>query len=97
MRRYLSHTLIAILVLICPLSFSTDRVPDFTPACDIQSARGAAASVVAVAARPVAVAPSIQKDTCVPNHLSLPPSRPLNNWFRALSHGRAPPSAPFSL
>jgi len=37
MRKQFSHALIIILILICPLSYSTDTVPDFKPACDISS------------------------------------------------------------
>lgn len=34
-RKYLSQLLIAVLLLVAPLSFSTQRVPDFKPPCEV--------------------------------------------------------------
>jgi hypothetical protein len=94
MRKQLSHALIAILVLICPLTFSTDRVPDFKPACDVQSVQGKKAASVVAAVRLTRI-PRIRFSRLFTeeNYFASPSMSPVS-WFGLPSYGRAPPSVP---
>lgn len=94
MRRYLSQALITLLVLICPLTFSTDRVPDFKTACVVESTLSKK-DVVTIAAvscsgglssRILSGALPLQRSSYIPA-----PSSPPIGWFQLSNHGRASP------
>lgn len=97
MQRHFSHALIIILILLAPLSFSTDRVPDFTPPCDIQSVHndlsvvtGATERYVAAFVPHSAVAPTLFHAIPAPSAL---PDSPIH----IPSSNRAPPQSPLLL
>lgn len=95
MRRNLSQLLITVLVLICPLTFSTDRVPDFQTTCVIESAL-AKKGMVAVAAVRCSRESSPPPYRNRSRHSFTPrpsPSAPSIGWFQPSFHGRAPPAA----
>lgn len=51
MRRYLSQVLISALLLLSPITFSTDNIPDFKPACDIEASHSKTAAITIAAVR----------------------------------------------
>lgn len=97
MRRYLSHTLIAVLVLICPLTFSTDRVPDFKTTCVIKSAHGKKGAVTVAAVRCSGESPPRLYRNFSRQRLPPSPSIPHIGLFRLPTYGRAPPSVSYLL
>lgn len=91
MRKHLSRALITVLVLICPLSFSTDRVPDFKPACNIQTAHGKKATVTVAAISRSGSSPARLSRRCVTRYFLPSSTIPPIGRFQLPSRGRAPP------
>lgn len=93
MRRQLSKLLIVTLMLISPLSFSTDKVPNFAPECEVSlSHRQIAGSDIAVVCCPGRCAPRLATDSAERYAVS-PPFIPHIDHFRVLYCSRAPPCA----
>lgn len=73
MRKQFSHALIIILILICPLSFTTEKVPDFKPECNI--------SVTALEPRAAMAA----RRLCAPVRPAAYPESPVTEFYPFLS------------
>lgn len=91
MRKQLSQLLIITLLFLSPLSFSTDKIPDFKPTCDVQVTDAKRTTIVAH-----------QSSGIPPKRLLIktPPGHSFTStifaftidWFRTILFGRAPPS-----
>lgn len=94
MLKHLSRTLIIILVVVCPLTFSTDMVPDFKPACDVHSTHGKKATITIAAVQRSVTSPMRRSGKVIAR--AVPPciSTPTTGWSRLAYSGRAPPLPP---
>jgi len=94
MRRHLSQTLILIVMLLSPLTFSTNKVPNFAPDCEIQAACREKTSQATAAIRSTAKPPWRHHAAPAVMRFALsPPTTPHAESLRIPSSSRAPPLA----
>lgn len=91
MRRYLSQSLILILALLSPLTFSTDKVPNFTPDCEIQFTQGTKSSRIVIVRRCPVSPKAAVAGTATTRYIVSPPSTPHTSSLCIPSSSRAPP------
>lgn len=91
LQKHLSQLLVVTLLLLAPLSFSTDSIPDFKPACDISAT--SITKIVVAAIDSSAAPPSLPSDPAVAARYVLPSTiGPVDARPSIPSFGRAPPA-----
>lgn len=94
--RRLSQALIILLLLIAPVSYSTDKIPNFKPDCESSSPlREKTTKKVAVARRSGSASPRLSHELIIPFSLLFCSTPPQNN-FQLSNRGRAPPAPPLT-
>lgn len=92
--RRLSQALIILLLLIAPVSYSTDTIPNFKPDCETFSPlREKTTKNVAVARRSGSSPSRLSHEIIIPFSLLFSSTPPQSN-FQLSNRGRAPPPAP---
>ena len=92
-RRYLSHLLIAILLILAPITFSNDNIPNFQPECETRSSlRVTARNTIAPLRSSGTIV--LQESTASPSpRYSFPaPLMPAALQISLATPGRAPPA-----
>ena len=92
MRRHLSQTVIIILMILSPLSFSTDKIPNFAPECEVRLIFGEKSGVAVAAIRSLNPSLLCIATGSVTRYAVSPPPYPHMDSLRIPPGSRAPPS-----
>jgi hypothetical protein len=92
-KRYLSNLLMAILLLLAPITFSNDSIPNFQPECEASSfLRSAESTAVAPFRRAIPIAPKGRISSPSPRYLYPAPLTPSILQIFLAAPSRAPPA-----
>jgi hypothetical protein len=92
LRRILSHSLITILLFLSPMTFSTDKVPNFQPDCETHnSLKEKSRTALAVVRNIVSEIPAVSEIQAAPSFI-LSSVFPLTGTPSFSSSSRAPPA-----
>lgn len=90
--RRLAQTLITVLMLISPLSFSTDKVTNFTYECPVSTTCTIKSNRRIVLQRQFTAAVILPAPSITSNYTIIAPLTPAVDQHCFPSHGRAPPA-----
>ena len=90
MRRNISITLVSLLLLLTPISFSSEKIPDYTPECTQSIQIHLMAAVASLDGSTVVRILTSHREA--QTYIFTPAITPPIVWSKTASHGRAPPA-----